>query len=302
MADPKDDIAAGTAPAIAPQESAPLPAPAPAAASSEVEAPAVAPIVAPPAAPAEAKPELSTDKPSLLESFDKDKKPAEAKPAAEAVEAPKVEAAKPAEPKLGEEIKPAAEVKPEPAPPVEYTLTVPETIKGDDPRMADFTAALREANLPAELGSTIGTKLLAMHADTMQAYADLVAAQQHKVFNDTRKTWNDQVLADPIIGGSGHVTAMTAIARTRDTLVSDAAPGTPQYDADFKAHEDFMRITGAGDHPIYLKMLHRAARYVDEPQARDIPAGIMPTPTNGANPNASRASKLYTHPTSVKPS
>lgn len=301
MAEPdtKDGIAVGAltaaAPAIAPQESPPLPAPAPAAAPPAEAAPA-APIAPTAAAVEPPKVELATDKPSLLETFDKD-----AKPASEPAPAPaKPDAAKPAEAKPGEEAKPpVAEAKPETASPIEYALKVPETIKADDPRLNDFTATLREANLPAELGSTVGQKLLDMHAETMRQYAEGLAQEQHRVFNATRDGWQKDVLADAEIGGAGHVTAMRAIARARDYLVSDAAPGSKQYEADFKAHEDFMRITGAGDHPVYLKMLHHAARYVDEPQAETIPSGIQPPPTNGKNPNKR---VLYDHPSSSKPS
>jgi hypothetical protein len=96
-------------------------------------------------------------------------------------------------------------------------------------------------------------------------------------------------MADPAIGGAGHDTAMKRIAYTRDALISDAKPGTPQHAQDVKEFNEFLAITGAGDHKIFNKMLYRGARYVMEPSA---PApGAKPTKTNGVNPN--RAASLY---------
>ena len=92
---------------------------------------------------------------------------------------------------------------------------------------------------------------------------------------------------------------MGAIARMRDMLVSTAKPGTDQYKADHQELEQFLRVTGAGDHPVFLKMLHNAARWFDEPQAKDLPDNPRPPPNNGRAPGRGRAA-LYDHPSSVK--
>jgi hypothetical protein len=272
-----------------------------------------------PAASAEpSKPVSAHDTPTLLEEHDAAKtaaaKAAEvAKEAAKAAEAKPAEPAKPAEEKPAEakpdapKSDPSTDAKPTPEPatpeastpldkgsgaqPVEYKYTLPETITMDDALKADVHAAFDafRAN-PAEGAQ----KLLDMHAAQMQRYADSVLERQHAVFADARKGWRTEWKADPEIGGAGYDTSMTAIARARDVLVSSAKPGTKQYESDLQAFNDFMRITGVGDHPVFGRLLHNAARYTDEPQASSVATEIKPPKGNG------RVGKgLYTHPSSA---
>lgn len=282
--------ASAEAPAVAVAPQAPLPdsppAAAPAAAVPEVAAPAVE--VAAPEAPA---PQLS-----LLQQFDKDAakpaepevKPAEAaKPEGDAKPAEAKPAEKPVEAKPGEkpaEAKPAEAAKPEPAKiePVAYEYALPETLKMDDATKGEFHTALDAFRTDPLKGAQ---PLIELHNKTMQTYADSLAQQQRDVWNDTRKGWNTEVLADEQIGGSGHQTAMGAIARMRDMFVPEK---------DRAAFESFLSVTGAGDHPAFLKMLHNAARFYDEPAMP--PPNVKPAP-NGANPNGRRAT-LYDHPRS----
>lgn len=269
--------------------------PEPAAATIPVEAKAVevAPVVEP-AKPAEP---TSADKPSMLEAFDKEQKAAE--PAKEPVKDEKpAEPAKPEDPaKI--EAKPEGEP-PKEAEPVTYKFELPEGFDSDDARMTALSGALNEAKLPAEVGQALGQKLVGLHSDAMKAYADQVkettSREQHRVFNETRGEWNKQAMADEEIGGSAHQTAMRAIARARDKLAGDLM--SPRKNADGSVRlselEEFLRVTGAGDHPVFLKMLHRAARYVDEPQAETIPQNIKPPKNNGRAPKGG----IYTHPSS----
>jgi hypothetical protein len=128
--------------------------------------------------------------------------------------------------------------------------------------------------------------LIDLHEKQMQAYADHLIREQHRVFNETRQGWSKAVLSDPEIGGAGHQTSMGAIARMRDLFV-------PEKDrAEF---EQFLRVTGAGDHPSFLKMLHQAARFYDEPGMP--PPNPRPPPSNGARP-ARRLRDVYDHPRS----
>lgn len=225
--------------------------------------------------------------PSLLETLGEKKE--EPKP----VEPPKVEVkadAPAAEaPKPTEEAKPAElDVKPlveQAVAPVEWKFELPSTLKADDARMTRFTGILDNILVPKEGETRVhaGQRLIDLHNEAMTTYAEQVRADQIKAFNDTRAEWRKQVMADAQIGGAGHQTALGAIARMRDLTISDARPGTPQYDADAKEFNDFLRVTGAGDHPAYLRQLHRFARFLDEPPA---PAAIpKPTPTNGIRPN-----------------
>lgn len=298
--------AAAAAPAVA---AAPAPATIlPAAAPAEGGAAAVAPAASPTAdAP---KIELTSEKPSLLDKHDttaaEKTKAAEPAKAAEDDKKP-VEAAKPGEPVkptdeaaraaeaakvAAEAAKPAEPAKPDP---IEYKYKLPDTLKMDDTLKGEVHGAFDAFRADP----TNAQPLIDLHNRTMENYAkqlaDQTLANQHKAFNTTRDGWAKDVLADQEIGGAGHQTAMTAIARARDLLVSGAKPGSPQYLADYKAHEDFLRITGAGDHPVYLKMLHRAARYFDEPT----PPGEnpKPPPDNGKAPGRT-ARVLYDNPRS----
>lgn len=227
--------------------------------------------------------------PSLLETLGEkkkkeDPKPAEPPKAEVKADAPAAEVPKPAEePKPAEpEVKPLVE---QAVAPVEWKFELPSTLKADDARMTRFTGILDNILAPKEGETSVhaGQRLLDLHSEAMTTYAEQVRADQIKAFNDTRAEWRKQVMADAQIGGAGHQTALGAIARMRDLTISDARPGTPQYDADAKEFNDFLRVTGAGDHPAYLRQLHRFARFLDEPPA---PAAIpKPTPTNGIRPN-----------------
>lgn len=270
---------------------------APAATAAPAPDPAAgAPAAAEPAAPADgsAKPELTTDKPSLLETATK---PGGEKPAEPA-------AAKPEEAKPAAEAKPAdaaaaPPAEPAPLPAVEYKYELPETIKLDDATRGSFHEALDKFRADPAAGAQA---LIDMHAKAMQSFAEQTLADQHRAFNELRGEWNKQVLADPVIGGAGHRTAMTAVARMRDLLVptemlaprknDDGSPRISEF-------EEFLRVTGAGDHPVFMRLLHRAARFLDEPQAAEVPTNPKPPPGNGRMPGNRRA-VMYDHPSSQK--
>lgn len=250
-----------------------------------------------PAAPEviEPKIELTTDKPTLLE------KHIEAEAEKTAADAAKAEpdAAKPEE--IAKPVEPEAAKPAEAAPPTEpvkFEFKLPEALKttpADNQILQKFTTILGAPKSPQETGQA----LLDLHAEAMEQYSGQVAkdtlAEQHRVFNRMRDNWSKDVLADPEIGGAGHRTAMSAIARARDMLVSSARPGTPKYQSDIKAFDDFLRITGAGDHPVFLKVLHNAARYFDEPALP--PENAQPPKDNGKAPGKS-ARVLYDNPRS----
>lgn len=241
--------------------------------------------------PEPVKAEAAADKPK-----DGDVKPAEAKP--EVKTEPKVEV-KP-EVKPGEKPADAEAAKPEALPAVEYKYTVPETLKMDDGLKGELGTALDafRAN-PAEGAQG----LIDLHAKTMADYAANLQTEtlhnQHKAFNDTRDGWNKDWAADEQIGGSGYQTALKAIARMRDQFVSADVPGTPKYQADLKSFEEFLRITGAGDHPAFGRFLHNVAQAFDEPPLP--PHNPQPLKNNGQRPG-SRRERMYDHPSSSKTS
>lgn len=251
-----------------PEPAAASPAAAPAASEPAVAAPASAHAAAEPAAPVAAEPAVPASEPSLLEKFDSEQA-AKAKPA-EPKSEPKPDAAA-----KSAEVAPAQEVKPpEPAAsaPVNYEYTLPETIKMDDALKGDFHGALDAfRNDPAKGAQG----LVDLHNKAMQNYADELTRNQWKTFNDTRRGWQTRTMADPEIGGAGYETSMGAIARMRDLFISYGR--TEQEAAEFRNDfNDFLKVTGGGDHPAFLKMLHTAARIMDE----------APMPSPGAKPPA----------------
>ena len=256
-------VAAPVAPAV------PLAAPVPAA----PEAPAA--VVAAPEAPkadAPAEPPHPADVPSLLDSFKKDEPAKDAK----APDAPKADD------------KPVAPVA---ADKIEWKFEVPEQIKIEQPQMERLTSALDRLTAPKDAAdrAAAAQDLLNQHRDAMQAFAEQTARDQIAAFNTTRADWRKQVLADERIGGAGHMTAMGAIARMRDLAVSDHKQGTPEYAADQQSFDNFLRVTGAGDHPAFLKFVHRFARILDEPSLP--PPNPQPPPDLGKPPNT--RGKLY---------
>lgn len=229
------------------------------------EAPA-APVETPPTeAPVEPKAEepkvaLHTDTPSLMEEAGKK---AEPKPD------DKVEAPKPADPAT-EAFKYEA-------------FKLPEGVPVDEARINAFTEIVG----PHKLDQETAQKLVDLHTTTLQQFQEHLVAQQHAAFAETRRGWVDQIKADPVLGGSGHQTALQAAARMRDLLVPEA------HRAEFA---DFMRITGAGDHPALMRLLHNAARLFDEPAAPPIPA--RPVPDRGGSAKPSKGAVMYDHPSS----
>ena len=282
-------------PAAAP-EAAPAPA-SPAPEGAATPAVAAVPAVAP---AAEAKPAESERAKTLLEKFDAEQaekakpaeKAAEAKPGdkpAEKVEAKPGE--KPAEVKEGEKPAEAEPAKPEV---FAYEYKLPETIKMDDAVKGEFHTALDGFRADPAKGAQ---GLVDLHNKAMMQFAEETVRNQFKVFNETKADKEKEVMADPEIGGAGHQTAMKAIARARDLTISSAKPGTPRYVREHKEFNEFIEATGAGSWPAFLRLLHNAARYTDEPQAHEQPlSDLRPPKGNGRGPG----SKLYDHPSSQR--
>lgn len=221
-----------------------------------------------------------SEEPSLLETatkpVDAAKPGAEAQPGDKPGEKPVVAAP--------EQPAPAAEA------PVEYKYTLPETLKLDDPGKAEVHKLFDEfRSNPAENVQ----KLVDYHAKAMNDYAEGLEKdtlrRQNDAFRDTRKGWTQEVMSDPELGGSKHQTAMAAVARMRDLLVPKEmmeARQWPNGQPRMSQFEEFLRVTGAGDHPAFLRVLHNAARFFDEPQANQLPTEIKPSPTNGKAPGS----------------
>lgn len=221
--------------------------------------------------------------PTLLESI---VAPGKEEPTAEA-DKPKTDvvADKPVDAKAAPDVKDAVVESPKALEPVEYKYEVPETLNMTDEYRGEFHTALdafRQDHNPQSL--------IALHEKAMKQYGETVAQSQWKSFNDTRLEWRKEIMADPEIGGAGHATAMSAAARMRDQFISGHQPGSKGYQSDVEEFNNFLRVTGAGDHPVFNKFLHRMAQTFDEP--------AMPPPDarpaqNGGKPRAGRVRDIY---------
>lgn len=271
------------APTVSPQTAA-ASSPPPTAESAPSPAPAVAPPVpeqkadaGKPAEPAE--PVQPTPAPTLLEKFDQEKAEAakkDAKPEADKTAEKPAEASKPTEAAAA----PAAPAVTSPveSAPFEYKYTLPETIKMDDAMKGEVHKAFDDFRANPTEGAQA---LLNLHEKQMQEFAQKMSDEQHRVWNETRQAWAKQVMGDPELGGSGYQTTMGAVARMRDLFVADK---------DRPAFEEMLRTTGVGDHPAFLRMLHQAARFYDEPTMP--PPNPRPPASNGPRP-ARRLRDIY---------
>lgn len=276
-----DDIAAGAvAPAPAPEvlvinEAPPAPAPAPelppAAAPVVTAVPAVAEPAATPVpatvAPETPKPSAHTDTETLL--GEAGKKP-EGTPAPDASAVPDGSVA-PTESQI-----------------VTYeTMKAPEGLTVDEKSFGTYRDLLGKNNI----APAIGQELLNLHGQAMQVTRDNMLADQHRVFGDMRQDWVKQAKADPQIGGAGFETSMNLIGEMRDLFVSAHRPGTDGHAKDVKEFNDFLKITGAGDHPAFLKYVHNVGQAFKRPVTPSIIGG--PPKDIGGKPPARRLRDIY---------
>lgn len=180
----------------------------------------------------------------------------------------------------------------EPPAPVEYKYTLPETLRMDDASRVETHAAFDAFRANPSSGAQ---GLIDLHNKQMLAYAKELSRQQIEIFNNTRAEWVKEIHSDPLIGGSGLETAKGVIARMRDKFVSDARPGTPQYETDMADFNRMLRITGVGEHPIFNKMLYRVGNVFDEPS---VPSAPAKPPKDIGKPPVGRFRDVYNHPSS----
>lgn len=288
--------APAAAPAVAPAAAPAVPDPAPAASSASAAAPAAGDGGPSPAAPAAEPP-----KPEAVPSDGGGVPAAEPAKVGEAAapaiaEAPKTEpslleqaGAKPVEPAKPGEAAPAEAPKVDPnAPPVvpevKYEFKVPEGITLEAERVKDYTSFLQENKLSPEIGQS----LLDRHAAELKSFADGVVRDQFEAWNKTRKAWRDEIRADTEFGGTAFETNMRQVAMVRDLFVPEKERA---------AFDAFCSVTGAGDHPVFLKFLQRVGAWLNEPVPPSI--GGSPPPGNGLMPKGRGLQRFYNqNPTS----
>lgn len=285
-----------TAETLAPVvEAAPIVAPI---AEVQVEAPAVAAVE-----------KMPTAEPTLLEKFEQrqaektkteeDKLPVEAVAEVKVDEKP---AEKPAEEKPVEGEKPAAEAaKPAEEPkveaveqkPIAWEYQLPENVALPEKQAGELHAALSNfAVNPTDKGTQ--QALVDFHFERLIDGINDYNRQAHKAFADKRAEWVKQVQNHPEIGGGNHDAAMQSIAYVRDNYLSSHPRGSKQYEAAKRGLDEWMHLTGAGDNPHFLEMMHNVAQVLAEPKM-EATQEIRPIVQQE---NGGRAA-IYKHPTSL---
>lgn len=280
-------------------------------------APIAAPVVEAPVVEAAVE-VMPTAQPTLFEKFEKKQADAAAdaeaaKPAADATDKPAAEAAPEATPAtdkaaddkppaVAEGEKPAADpakpavveaapVVPQPAA-VKWEYQLPENVMLPEKETGELHGALQ--HFATNPGDKAGQQALvdfhfARLRDSMVDYN----RQAHKAFADKRAEWQKAVESHPEIGGGNHDAAMQSIAYVRDNFVSSHPRGSRQYEAAKVGLDEWMHLTGAGDNPFFLEMMHNIGHALNEPQIQATQE-IKPIvqQDNGGRP------AIYKHPTS----
>lgn len=184
-------------------------------------------------------------------SAEKDEKPKEEATPKTASEEEKKEEA------ITEEIKPAEPI-------VYEEFKFPEGAKVDKEEINKFTDVIGKYNLTQEAAQ----ELVDMHVNAVQSITKQAHADQWQVFNDQQKEWRTQIMADPVLGGSGHQTAMQKVGQAVETVIKD-----PDR---IKAFQEALAVTGAGNNPEIVRFVHDVHKYTRQGEILNTPIGAPP--------------------------
>lgn len=159
--------------------------------------------------------------------------------------------------------------------PEKYTdFTVPEGLKANPEKMAAASALFKELNLPQDGAQ----KLVDLYAK------ELTEAAEAPINNylEMRKEWQKTVTNDPEIGGKLKE-VRTTIGRAIDSL-------GPTLAKDFREALD---LTGAGDHPAFIKAFYKYAQQLTEGRHVSGSGPSVHGQRNPGNPAGPGAAALY---------
>ena len=195
----------------------------------------------------------------------------------------------PAQTPTGEIVNQGATTPPTLTPPTSTPTTTPETKPDDnvallnrkDEAPAGAPEAYAEFKVPegftldAEVAKEASTIFKGMNLNQTQAQSLVdfyvaktqeAAQQPYKVYEDTRKGWQAEVMANPEIGGKLNQVKAT-IGSALDGI------GDSKLTETFK---EVMNFTGAGDHPAFIQVFYKLAQMVTEgkPVSAGGPVGV----------------------------
>lgn len=129
--------------------------------------------------------------------------------------------------------------------PVDYsTMAVPEGLQVNDAMMTEYKDVLKEANIPPE----VGAKVLTLLPKVLEAQQ----AAQQEAFRFTQERWLGELHALPEFStAAAREQSLTVIGRVLDEY------GT-------QALRDQFNLTGLGNHPDLVKLLHSVGQALGE--------------------------------------
>jgi len=152
--------------------------------------------------------------------------------------------------------------------PVEYKeFKLPEGVKFDEKKIAEFKTFAASKNLSQEDAQG----LVDMHAAQLQA----AAKAPYDLWNETQTKWRAEINADPVIGGANLAPAMIEVGRLIDHL---KVPGL----------REAMNFTGAGNNPAIVRAFVEASKLLPKEGTPTTPG--KPT---GGKPGQTAAEKIY---------
>lgn len=165
---------------------------------------------------------------------------------------------------------------------------LPDGVKLDGDALTAATTLFKEYNLPQEAAQ----KMVDFHVEQLQKAAD----SPIKAWTDMVKDWGEKTAADPEIGPNIAKVKAT-IGSAYDKLIALAGEKGPAMRETVAEFKSVMDLTGAGNHPAFVKMLSALASAVVE--GKHV-AGGGPSSfgqgASGARPSAAEA--LYGRPQS----
>lgn len=135
---------------------------------------------------------------------------------------------------------------PEGAPEKYADFTIPEGFEINEEGLKEAQGVFKELNL----SQAAAQKILDLHAKHVSAVAEAAANE----VTTMREEWRKEVLADPVIGGKLKEVKAT-IGKAIDQHLG-AEPG--------KAFREAMDLTGAGDHPAFIRGFYKFAQLITE--------------------------------------
>lgn len=132
---------------------------------------------------------------------------------------------------------------------------LPDGVKLDADTLTAATTLFKELNLPQEGAQ----KLVDFHTKALASSAEAPVA----AWNDMVKGWGEKTAVDPDIGPKLKEVKAT-IGKAYDTLITLAGDKGPAMRETVTEFKQIMDLTGAGNHPAFVKMLNALASAVVE--------------------------------------